>query len=181
MKKHRKAATAEQKAVAQARRAELIARTLPLQVARKSGLLPWAELPTINACLELIYASETGQTEWKTFLGWKEAGFAVAKGEKGFSIWGRPIECEECEAESAPAERNTNTAERKFEFFPVSYLFHAGQVADQHGSRPTGYRAPNAFATELKALPLAPPAPVDAPASEGNSASGKEAEGGENV
>jgi hypothetical protein len=171
MKKHRKAPTAEQKAAAQARRAELIARTLPLQAARKSGLLPWAELPTINACLELVYASETGQTEWKTFVGWKEAGFAVAKGERGFSIWGRPIDCEECSAESARAERDgANTAERKFEFFPVSYLFHAGQVADQDGNRPTGYRAPNAFATVLKALPLALPAPVDAAASEENSA-----------
>ena len=86
MKSRRKSPTPEQKAVTQARRAELIARTLPLQAARKSGLLPWAELPTVNACLELIYAGETGQTKWKTFLGWKEAGFGVTKGERGFPI-----------------------------------------------------------------------------------------------
>jgi hypothetical protein len=171
MKKHRKGPTAEQKVAAQTRRAELIARTLPLQAARKSGLLPWAELPTINACLALIYASETGQTEWKTFVGWKEAGFGVAKGEKGFAIWGRPIECEERGAESAPAERDgANTADRHFEFFPVSYLFHAGQVADQAGNRPAGHRAPNGFAATVKAMPLALLAPADTAGSEGTSA-----------
>lgn len=152
MKSHRKTATPEQKAAAQARRAELIARTRPLQAARKSGLLPWAELPTINACLELIYSSETGATEWKTFLGWKEAGYRVIKGEKGFPIWGRPIECK--------AGEDTGTGEtRGLEFFPVSYLFHAGQVADADGNRPSYVRQPNAFAAAVKALPLALPAP----------------------
>src|SRR5688500_18778256 len=61
MKSRRKSPTPEPKAVAQARRAELIARTLPLQATRKSGLLHWAELPTVNACLALIYTGETGR------------------------------------------------------------------------------------------------------------------------
>lgn len=155
MRKHRKEPTAEQKAAAQARRAELIARTLPLQAARKAGVLPWAELPTINACLELVYASKTGQIEWRSFLGWKEAGFAVIKGEKGFPIWGRPIECEAREKVAA----ETKGEENKFEFFPVSYLFHAGQVADENGRQPAGYRAPNPFVAAIKAMPLALPAP----------------------
>lgn len=153
MKSHRKTATPEQKAAAQARRAELIARTRPLQAARKSGLLPWAELPTVNACLEMIYSSETGATEWKTFLGWKEAGYRVIKGEKGFPIWGRPIECN---------VRGDGDAEgNALEFFPVSYLFHAGQVADADGNRPSYIREPNAFAAAVKALPLALPAPAE--------------------
>ena len=42
MKRHR-SFTPAQKAAAQARRAELIARSAPLQAARKAGLLPWAE------------------------------------------------------------------------------------------------------------------------------------------
>ena len=154
MKSRRKSPTPEQKAVAQARRAELIARTLPLQAARKSGLLPWAELPTVNACLELIYAGETGQTEWKTFLGWKEAGFGVTKGERGFPIWGRPISCKKNDApKDGPAEPHA------FEFFPVSYLFHAGQVSDSDGNRPAGLRPVNAFVAAVKARPLALPAP----------------------
>lgn len=157
MKKHHKAPTAEQKAAAQARRAELISRTLPLQAARKSGRLPWAELPTVNACLEIIYTSETGQTDWKTFLGWKEAGFAVNKGEKGFAIWGRPIDCQRHEAEPEAATDEAG----KFEFFPISYLFHAGQVADEEGKHPASYRAPNPFAAAIKAMPLALPAPRD--------------------
>lgn len=154
MKSRRKTPTPEQKAAAQARRAELIARTLPLQAARKSGLLPWAELPTVNACLELIYAGETGQTEWKTFLGWKEAGFGVVKGAKGFPIWGKPIEC----AARPEAPTAAGADERAFEFFPVSYLFHAGQVADADGNHP-GEK--NAFSAMLRALPLALPEPAE--------------------
>ncbi len=146
--KSRRNPTPEQKAAAQARRAELIARTRPLQAARKSGLLPWAELPTVNACLEMIYSGETGQTEWKTFLGWKEAGFSVRKGEKGFTIWGRPIECQTAD-------------EKALEFFPVSYLFHAGQVEDTDGHAPATFRAPNPFAAAVRALPLALPAPAN--------------------
>jgi hypothetical protein len=158
MKSHRKTATSEQKAAAQARRAELIARTRPLQAARKSGLLPWAELPTINACLEMIYSSETGATEWKTFVGWKEAGYRVIKGEKGFPISGRPIECK---AGREAATDGTGADAPALEFFPVSYLFHAGQVADADGNRPSYIREPNAFAAVIRALSLALPAPEE--------------------
>lgn len=130
----------------------MIARTRPLQAARKSGLLPWAELPSVNACLELIYSSATGASEWKTFLGWKESGYRVIKGERGFPIWGRPIECKASEGASEA---------HALEFFPVSYLFHAGQVADADGNRPSYFRQPNAFADAVKALPLALPAPEE--------------------
>ena len=145
---YRKTPTPEQRAAAQAKRSELIARTRPLQSARKAGLLPWAELPTINACLELIYRRETGQTEWKTFLGWKEAGYGVVKGEKGFPIWGRPIE-----------RKDGGTDERGLEFFPVSNLFHAGQVVDADGNPSPKASALNPFLIAVRALPLALPAP----------------------
>ena len=153
----RRSFTPAQKAAAHARRAELIARSLPLQAARKAGLLPWAELPTVNACLEIIYAQETGQTEWRTFLGWKESGFFILKGEKGYAVWGRPIEIKP----NAAQMENANPNARAFEFFPVSYLFHAGQVTDRDGFRPVSHRAENAFAALLRAMPLALPAPAD--------------------
>jgi hypothetical protein len=156
MKSRRKSPTPEQKPAAQARRADLIARTRPLQAARISGLLPWAELPTINACLELVYAGETGRTEWKTFLGWKDAGFGVKKGEHGFPIWGRPIGCHKKPTPDGQGE----PTERGFEFFPVSYLFHAGQVADAEGNPPAA-GAVNLFAAALRKQPLALPAPVE--------------------
>lgn len=155
MKSHRKSPTPEQKAAAQTRRADLIARTRPLQAARKSGLLPWSELPTINACLEIIYARETGQSDWKTFLGWKEAGLSVKKGEKGFPIWGRPIGSHKQRA----AEESSEPTEIGFDFFPVSYLFHAGQVADEDGNTPASGFV-NLFTAELKKQPLALPAPA---------------------
>jgi hypothetical protein len=160
MKRHR-SFTPAQKAAAAARRAELIARSLPLQAARKSGILPWAELPTVNACLEVIYARQTGQTEWRTFLGWKKAGFFVLKGEHGFPVWGRPLEIKPGESDAATRAEGANADERGFEFFPVSYLFHAGQVTDKDGFRPVSHRAENAFAALLRSLPLALPAPAD--------------------
>ncbi len=124
------------------------------QAARKSGRLPWAELPTVNACLELICTGETGQTEWKTFPGWQEAGFGVMKGAKGFPIWGRPISCRD-----AGDPQNQGPAQRAFEYFPVSYLFHAGQVVDANGQPYTASTALNPFLMAIKVLPLALPAP----------------------
>lgn len=156
MKSYRKSPTPEQKAAARVRRAELIARTLPLQAARKSGLLPWAELPSVNACLERIYAAETGQTVWKTFLGWKESGFGIQKGERGFPIWGRPIACRSAEPTAADALEAAD-----FEFFPVSYLFHAGQVTALAGGA-ASVGPVNLFVAAVNARPLALPAPAEA-------------------
>lgn len=86
-------------------------------------------MPSINACLEIVYAGETGQTEWKTFLTPAAIG------------------------QSEPTESGS-------EFFPVSYLFHAGQVADAEGNPPAA-GAVNLFAAALRQQPLALPAPGD--------------------
>jgi hypothetical protein len=153
--------TPEQKAAAAEKRAALIALSKPLQAARKKGILPWAELPTINACLEVIYSSRTGQNAWHTFMGWKEAGYSVKKGEKGFAIWGRPLD-----VKRATEPTTVNPAgEEEFSFFPVSYLFHAGQVANEAGEAPPEFRPANPFLAAIKASPLLLMPPADAPLS----------------
>lgn len=139
----RRTPTPEQKAAARSKRMDLVKRSVPLHMARKSGALPWAELPTLNACLEIIYRSETGQDEFHTFQGWREAGFIVEKGAKGFSIWGKPIRATEGAAEGGESEGFSGAeaeAARGFSFFPLSYLFHAGQVRSKDGQRPPSYR-----------------------------------------
>lgn len=129
----RRQPTPEQKAASAAKRAELCARSTPIQAARKAGLLPWAELPTVNDCLILIYSQETGQNAWKTFAGWREEGKGVKKGEKGFAIWGRPLGAKEGESDApeiseALADDGGESEGRGPKFFPLCYLFHAGQV-----------------------------------------------------
>lgn len=162
----RKPPIPEQKAAAADRRADLIARSKPLQAARKGGLLPWAMLPTVNACLELIYQSETGQREFHTFAGWKELGYFPEKGTKGLPIWGTPKRAGKKAHEAGMAAAGVDPASvpdeaKGFEFFPVSYLFSAAQVKDRAGNRPPSYIAPNPFAAAVAAAPLALPAPGD--------------------
>ena len=162
----RKPPTPEQKAAAAEKRAALIARSRPLQAARKAGLLPWAMLPTVNACLELIYQSEVGQNEWHTFPGWKELGFFPEKGSKGFAIWGTPkrggVKEHEAKIAAAGVDPASVSEEGKgYEFFPVSYLFHAGQVVNAEGARPPSYVPANPLLAAVKAMPLALPAPAE--------------------
>lgn len=142
MKRRTYTPTAAQKDAARAKRAALVARSVPIQMARKAGLLPYAELPTVNACLELQYRAESGQEEFHTFQGWKEIGFSVDKGSAGFAIWGKPLRAE-AEGASEAAEGFTGEdaeAARGFSFFPICYLFNAAQVHNAAGERPASYR-----------------------------------------
>lgn len=126
----RRAPSPEQKAAAQAKRAALAAQCFPLHLARKAGAEPWASFETINDCLLHIYTAETQQAEWNTFKGWRDKGQPVKKGEKGFPIWGRPLGAKS--ADPDPEEMQAAEGEGEpcgnVKFFPLAYLFHAGQV-----------------------------------------------------
>lgn len=162
-RKHTRKPTQEAIEAARAKRAALSARCRPIIAARKSGLLPFAALPTVNACLELIYGSQTGQTEWGTFWTWKERGFAVKKGETGFPIWGRPLSVRRKKDGSQASEPTTEATDTEIEtandYFPLSYLFHAGQVQDENGHAPTGFaqNIVRAALAQARRAPLALP------------------------
>ena len=47
---------------------------------------------SINDVLLGFYREEAGQTDFRTFYNWTQAGFKVKKGEKYFRIWGGPSE-----------------------------------------------------------------------------------------
>lgn len=80
---------------------------------------------TLNACLEVIYREQTGQTEFHTFNDWKAKGFIVRKGEKGFMLWSTPKTFTfETGAMDAKGEPEKESIER----FALAYVFHAGQV-----------------------------------------------------
>ena len=80
---------------------------------------------TLNACLEVIYREQTGQTEFHTFNDWKAKGFIVRKGEKGFMLWSTPktftIDTKLMDEKGEPVKESV-------ERFALAYVFHAGQV-----------------------------------------------------
>jgi len=80
---------------------------------------------TLNACLEVVYCEQTGQTEFHTFNDWKAKGFIVRKGEKGFMLWSTPktftIDTKLMDEKGEPVRE---TVER----YALAYVFHAGQV-----------------------------------------------------
>jgi hypothetical protein len=83
------------------------------------------------------YSHEAGQhpQDFKTYLGWKEDGYQVKKGEKGYPVWSRPKKqsmtgaykkSNPSEARSAPPSEVLGQDE--FSFYGMAYLFHVGQV-----------------------------------------------------
>lgn len=76
----------------------------------------------INPMLIAYYQAETGQTDFRTFTAWREAGYSVMKGEHGYAIFSRPINVIKEEAGQQPKEEDMGR-------FGTCYLFHAGQVA----------------------------------------------------
>jgi len=46
---------------------------------------------SMNEYLVHLYKVQTGCITFRTFKAWKELGFFVRKGEKGFPIFSRPI------------------------------------------------------------------------------------------
>lgn len=152
-------ATAAQRDAAREKRDALRALSKSLQAARKGGLEPFSQFETVNECLVVIYTKRTGQTDWETFMGWKERGYSVKKGETGAAIWGRPVRLKRRRGDAAAAEPS---ADSETEWFPVSYLFHAGQVQDVNGNAPStfvsnavrsAYEVPPVTSTELAPAP----------------------------
>lgn len=129
--KRRKAPTPEQKAAAHAKRADLIALSKTVKRAMESGQFPDAE--KVNDAIIATYQQQTGQTDFRSFAGWREEGFQVKKGEHGFPVWGKPRTAKEGESEG---ESGGDEEARKYRLFPVAHLWHAGQVEPLDPSRP---------------------------------------------
>jgi N-terminal domain of anti-restriction factor ArdC len=88
------------------------------------------------------YSHEIGQhpSDFKTYLGWKEDGYQVKKGEKGFAVWSRPKQQRMNEeykktnpSKSRSALPSEVLGEDEFSFYGMAYLFHVGQVEKSEG------------------------------------------------
>lgn len=73
----------------------------------------------MNARLMASYIRATGQTDFRTFKQWKEAGRKVRKGESSFPVFSRPIGM-------LTKEPNEDLMHR----FGTCHLFHIGQTEE---------------------------------------------------
>lgn len=106
------------------RRAELRALSAQVKPLVKAGVFG-----TVNEGLISLYTEQTGAAEWHTFQDWRKAGRPVKKGERGYPIWGTPRPRNGAKGEQPAALEVTAAADDHAEsWYPVAYLFHAGQV-----------------------------------------------------
>lgn len=110
------------------RRAALMALSAELRPLVKMGVFE-----SVNDALIAHYSRETGASDWRTFGAWLEAGRPVLKGQTGFAIWGKPRRTKADGAamgDLAQLAALNGIEPQGPEFFPIAYLFHAGQVAE---------------------------------------------------
>ena len=96
---------------------------------------------TVNELLTAQYSNRAHAREWDTFRGWKKRGYYVAKSERGFAVWSRPIsaaEAAEAETTATDAATDAESATPARESFYVAYIFCAAQVKDRDGYTPDG-------------------------------------------
>lgn len=100
---------------------------------------------SVNELLTDIYSNQARASEWDTFKGWKKRGYYVARGERGFAVWSRPIKADEAETDTGTdtatgatdaGESGETKPER--ESFYVAYIFCAAQVKNREGYTPDG-------------------------------------------
>jgi hypothetical protein len=97
------------------KRAELTAIVKTAGIKKSNG--------SVNAQLMQMYIRATSQTDFRTFLQWKEAGFKVKKGEKAFGLWSRPLA-------DLKTQKNPDAVpyEDDYSRHFVCNVFHRGQV-----------------------------------------------------
>lgn len=78
---------------------------------------------TINQILMYTVYNRNGALQFKKFREWKEEGYIIKKGEKGYMLWAQPLKAQKEEAKPEGEEENDSS-----DFFPVCYLFSSAQV-----------------------------------------------------
>lgn len=83
------------------------------------------EVPTgdgMNARLMAMYQRATGQTDFRTFKQWREAGRKVKPGESSYPLFSRPIGVLRAQKSGEPV----NVEDMKY--FGTCHLFHIEQT-----------------------------------------------------
>lgn len=102
---------------------------------------------SVNELLTDIYSNRAQAREWDTFKGWKKRGYYVAKGERGFAVWSRPIKADDADTDTGNTDTDAGTGtgtgesgetKPERESFYVAYIFCAAQVKNREGYTPDG-------------------------------------------
>lgn len=102
---------------------------------------------SVNELLTDIYSNRAQAREWDTFKGWKKRGYYVAKGERGFAVWSRPIKADDADTDTGNTDTDAGTrtgtgesgeTKPERESFYVAYIFCAAQVKNREGYTPDG-------------------------------------------
>lgn len=99
---------------------------------------------SVNELLTDIYSAKAQAREWDTFKGWKKRGYYVAKGERGFAVWSRPIKADDADTDTGNTDTDAGESgesgetKPERESFYVAYIFCAAQVKNREGYTPDG-------------------------------------------
>ena len=77
--------------------------------------------------METMYKSREHRT-FNSFMGWKQHGKKVKKGEKAFLLWSKPKHITKEQAQQEVTEENKQ--EDEYKFYGIAYLFSNAQVED---------------------------------------------------
>lgn len=93
------------------------------------------EAETCNEGIKEYYMNKEPEiTKFNTFKGWKDEGYSVKKGAKAYLVWGKKREVKKTDIDESETE-----TEKKYKFFPVSYIFSNLQVASHTTAVPAGF------------------------------------------
>jgi hypothetical protein len=82
----------------------------------------------INHFILEIHKEETGQSDFRRFDEWREAGYKIKKGSESVRVWGTPKQSTKHVDVVDVKTGEDKTIEDRYEFWPMCALFHAGQV-----------------------------------------------------
>jgi hypothetical protein len=87
----------------------------------KETLEPTQSNGSFNTYILEMYKAQTGATTFKTFKQWKDEGYLIIKGSKGFPVYSRPIS-------KIKEERGLQPNEQEGKYFGTAILFNEHQV-----------------------------------------------------
>ena len=76
---------------------------------------------TLNSIIIEYFYMKNGHTDFRSFNEWTREGKKIKRGEKGFIIWGRPLNV-------IKQEREEPTSDEESKYFPISHLFSNLQI-----------------------------------------------------
>lgn len=107
---------------------ELARERLKLLSLEVKDLVEDGTFETINdAIMETLYKSRQHRT-FNSFIGWKQQGKQVKKGEKAFLLWSKPKYIPKEAA--TQGDESEQEQEDEYKFYSIAYLFSNAQVED---------------------------------------------------